>query len=70
MLPVLIIATSIVFIILIGILTLTFFIPFVNNILEIFFKGELAVSVIEMFLIVFILCVIIFGGFTFLIGLI
>jgi hypothetical protein len=68
MLPVLIIATSVVFLILMGILTLTFFIPFVNNILEELFKGEFAVSVIEMFLVVFIFLTIIFGGFALLVS--
>lgn len=69
MLPVLIIATSVVFLILIWILILTLFIPFVNNILEEIFKGEFAVSVIEMFLVVFILLTIVFGGFALLVGL-
>jgi hypothetical protein len=69
MLPVLIIATSVVFLILMGILILTFFIPFVNNILEEIFRGEFAVSVIEMFLVVFILLTIVFGGFALLVGL-
>jgi|694.fasta_scaffold06550_8 hypothetical protein len=69
MLPVLIIATSVVFLILMGILMLTFFIPFVNNILEELFKGEFAVSVIEMFLVVFIFLTIIFGGFALLVSL-
>lgn len=68
MIPVLIIATSVVFLILSGMLILTLFVPFVNNILEEIFKGEFAVSVIEMFLVVFILLTIVFGGFSLLVG--
>lgn len=70
MIPVLIIATSVVFLILSGMLILTLFVPFVNNILEEIFKGEFAVSVIEMFLVVFILLTIVFGGFSLLVGII
>lgn len=69
MIPVLFITFSVVFLILIGILILTFFIPFVNNILEELFRGEFTISIIEMVLIVFFLLVIIFGGFAVLVGL-
>jgi hypothetical protein len=68
-LPVLIIATSVVFLILMGIAILTFFIPFVNNLLEEIFRGEFAISVIEMFLIIFLLLTIVFGGFALLVSL-
>ena len=69
MLPVLLVTVSVVFLILMGIFILTFFIPFVNNILEEILKGGFALSVVEMFLLVFILLVIVFGGFVLLVNL-
>ncbi len=69
MLSILVISTFVILLILIGILTLMFIVPFVNNLLEKVFRGELVVSIFQLFIIIFVLLIVIFGSFGLLMGL-
>lgn len=65
-----IIATFVVFIIIVGFFTLMFLIPFINNLLDRTKRGELFISIFGMFVTVFVLLIVIFGSFGILVRLI
>lgn len=70
MISALIIATFVVFIIIVGFFTLMFLIPFINNLLDRTKRGELFISIFGMFVTVFVLLIVIFGSFGILVRLI
>ena len=67
MLSALILTTFVIFIVLIGIATLTFLIPFMSNLFDKTKRGELFISLFEMFVTIFVLLTTIFGSFSILI---
>lgn len=68
MLPAFIISLSVLFLLFVGMFVLILFFPYIDSFFEKIFKGELAVSVFEMFVLVFVFAVILFGGIGLLVG--